>query len=151
MRMFRVLVVGVLVASGLAMLTPGASASVPALSKTCKALQSLDNSLNKVLDSRNYDSGSISNLAKSFRTGAKTAPKRLRSAMNEIAAVASDAASGGSTAAAARGTQEGCAKAWGSGGDVGNIPLDQIRGGEFHDVLSPVSTKPFITPMVTVR
>jgi conjugal transfer/entry exclusion protein len=110
MRMFRVLVIGVLVAGGLAMVTPGASASVPALSKTCKALQSLDKSLNKVVTSSNYDSGTISNLAKSFRTAAKTAPKRLRSAMNEIAAVASDAASGGSTAAAAAALKKDAAK-----------------------------------------
>ena len=101
MRTFRVFVLGVLVASGLAMLAPGASASVPALSKTCKSLKSLDKVLNKVVTSSNYDSGTINNLSKSFRKAAKTAPQSLRSAMNAIAAVASDAAGAGSPTAAA--------------------------------------------------
>ena len=70
MRMFRVLVVGVLVAGGLAMLRPGASASVPALSKTCKSLKSLDKNLNKVVTSSKYDSGAANNLSKSFRQAA---------------------------------------------------------------------------------
>ena len=98
--MFRLLVVGVLVAGGLALLGPGASASVPASSKNCKSLKSLDKTLNKVVTSSNYDSGTINDLSKSFRTAAKTAPKSLRSAMNAIADVASDAAAAGSDTAA---------------------------------------------------
>jgi hypothetical protein len=100
MRRFRVLVVGALVAGGLAMLGAGASASVPAVSKTCKSLKSLDKTLNKVVTSNNYDSGTISDLSKSFRKAAKTAPKSLRSAMNAIADVAADAAAAGSDTAA---------------------------------------------------
>lgn len=101
MRVFRVFAIGVLIAGGLVMLAPGASGSVPALSKTCKSLKALDKKLNKVVQSSNYDSGTINDLSKSFQKGAKTAPKSVRSAMNAIAAVASDAASAGSTAAAA--------------------------------------------------
>jgi hypothetical protein len=101
MSVFRVLVVSALIVGGLVMLAPGASGSVPAVSKTCKSLKALDKKLNKVVTSSDYDSGTINNLSKSFRTAAKTAPKSLRSAMNAIADVASDAAGAGSTAAAA--------------------------------------------------
>jgi hypothetical protein len=99
--MFRALVIGGLIVGGFVMLAPGASGSVPAVSKTCKALKSLDKKLNKVVTSSDYDSGTINNLSKSFRTAARTAPKSLRSAMNAIAAVASDAAGAGSPTAAA--------------------------------------------------
>jgi hypothetical protein len=98
--MVRVLMVGVLVTAGLAILGPGATASVPALSKTCTSLRSLDKTLNKVVTSTNYDSRTINNLSKSFRKAAKTAPKSLRSAMNAIADVAADAAAAGSDTAA---------------------------------------------------
>ena len=76
--MVRVFVVGALIAGGIVMLAPGASASVPASSKTCKSLESLDKVLNKVVTSSNYDSGTINNLSKSFRKAAKTAPKACR-------------------------------------------------------------------------
>ena len=101
MRMFRVLVGGVLIAGGLVMLAPGTNGAVLAAPKTCKSLKSLDKKLNNVVRSGHYDSGTINNLSKSFRNAAKTGPKRLRSAMKVIAAVASDAAGAGSTAGAA--------------------------------------------------
>jgi len=101
MRMFRVLVGGVLIAGGLVMWAPGANGAVLAAPKTCKSLKSLDKKLNNVVRSGHYDSGTINNLSKSFRNAAKTGPKRLRSAMKVIAAVASDAAGAGSTAGAA--------------------------------------------------
>jgi hypothetical protein len=49
MRTFRVLVVGVLVAGGLAVLAPGASASVPAVSKSCQTLSTLNKSLEQAI------------------------------------------------------------------------------------------------------
>ena len=101
MRLFRVFVGGMLISAGLVMLAQGASGAVPAVSKACKSLTSLDKQLNKVVNSATYDSGTISNLAKSFKSGAKSAPKSIKSAMNTIASVASDAAGAGSTAAAA--------------------------------------------------
>jgi hypothetical protein len=113
MRTFRVLVVGVLVAGGLAVLAPGASASVPAVSKTCQSLNSLNKNLEAALAAGNagkFDSGAISNLSKSFRKGAKTAPKSLKSAMNSIADVAGSVAGSGSTAEAAAALKKGGAK-----------------------------------------
>src|SRR5436190_4336292 len=103
-RTFRVLVVGVLVAGGPAVLAPGASASVPAVSKTCQSLSTLNKSLDKAVAngySGEVDSGAVNNLSKSFRKAAKTAPKALKSAMNTIAEVAADVADTGSPAAAA--------------------------------------------------
>src|SRR5262245_23394957 len=101
MGVFRGLVIGALIAGGLVMLAPGANAAVAAAPKTCKSLKSLNKKLNKVVESCDYNSGTINNLSKSFRNAVKTAPKRLRSAMSTIAAVASDAADAGSPAAAA--------------------------------------------------
>ena len=96
--------IGVLVAGGLAVLAPGASASGPAVSKVCKSLDTLDTSLDKVIASGNsgkVDSGAINSLSKSFRKAAKTGPKSLKSAMNTIADVAADVADAGSPVAAA--------------------------------------------------
>ena len=104
MRSLRVLVVGVLVTGGLAVLAPGTSASVPAASKACQSLNTLNKSLDKAIASGNvgkFDSGAVNNLSKSFRKAAKTAPKSLKSAMNTIADVAADVSHTGSTAAAA--------------------------------------------------
>jgi hypothetical protein len=96
MHISRTLVVGLLIAAGLTMLPAGASASVPAAS-SCASLKTLNKKLEKVLSSKTYDSGAISDLAHSFKNGAKSAPKSLKSPMNTIASVASDAADAGST------------------------------------------------------
>jgi hypothetical protein len=123
MRTLRVLVVGALIAGGLAVLAPGATASVPAASKACKSLNTLDQKLQKALASAEtgkVDSGTISNLSTSFRNGAKTAPKSLRSAMTTIAAVAANVAHTSSTAEAAAALKNGGSKltsalvTWGS-------------------------------------
>jgi len=122
MRVARVLMVGALIAGGVALLAPGAGGSVPALSKQCKSLQALDTKLEAALASTtsNYDSGSISNLSKSFKKAAKTAPKAIKSAMNAIASVASDVASQGNATAAAATLKKDAAKVgpavvtWGS-------------------------------------
>jgi hypothetical protein len=104
MRRFRVFVVGVLVAGGLAVLAPGAGASLPTVSKTCRSLNTLSKNLDKAVANGNLgqvDSGAINSLSKSFRKAAKTAPKSLKSAMNTIADVAADVADAGSPATAA--------------------------------------------------
>jgi hypothetical protein len=113
MRSFRVSVVGVLVAGGLAVLVPAASASVPSVSKACQSLNKLNKSLNKAVASGNVgevDSGAINNLSESFRKAAKTAPKALKSVMNTIADVAADVADTGSPAAAAAALKKAGAK-----------------------------------------
>ena len=110
MRVFRVLVVGALMAGGLVLLAPGASGSAPAVSKACKSLKSLDKKLNKVIaggESGNYDSGAINDVSKSFKNAAKTGPKSLRSAMRTIASVASAAAAAGNPTAAAAALKKG--------------------------------------------
>jgi hypothetical protein len=110
MRTFRVFVFGMLLVSGLAALAPGASASVPAVSKTCRSLNPLNQNLEQAIASGNsgkFDSGAIDNLSKSFRKAAKTAPKILKSAMNTIADVAANVARAGSTAAAAAALTKG--------------------------------------------
>ena len=66
----------------------------------CKSLQALDKQLSKVVRSDNYKSSTISSLAKSFHTG-KVAPKSIKSAMNPITTVTSDAAAAGSVSGAA--------------------------------------------------
>ena len=85
MRTFRVLVVAVLMAGGLVVLAPGATASAPAASKQlvkfCKAA-------NKI--SGNTPSGGESaagkKLAKTTRNAAKLAPtSRVRNALNDMA------------------------------------------------------------------
>ncbi len=104
MRSFRILVVGPLVAGGLAVLVPGAIASVPAVSTKCQSLNTLNTSLENAVasgDAGKVDSDAINNLSKSFRKAAKSAPKSLKPAMNAIADVATDVADAGSPAAAA--------------------------------------------------
>jgi hypothetical protein len=110
MRTFRVFAVGALVAGGLAVLAPGAGASLPAVSKACRSLNTLNTSLDEAVASGNsgkFDSGAINNLSKSFRKAAKTAPKSLKSAMNTIADVAANVAGAGNTAAAAAALKKG--------------------------------------------
>ena len=110
MRTFRVLVVGMVVVGWVAVLAPGASAAVPAVSKTCRSLNTLNKNLEAAIASGNagkFDSGAINNLSKSFRKAAKTGPKTLKSAMNTIADVASNVAGSGSTAAAAAALTKG--------------------------------------------
>jgi hypothetical protein len=104
MRAVRVLLIGVLVAGAVTVMALGASASVPAASKACRSLNTLNQNLDKAIASGNsgkVDSGTINNLSKSFRRAAKTGPKALKSAMNTIADVAADVAETSSPAAAA--------------------------------------------------
>jgi hypothetical protein len=104
MRTLRILVVGVVIAGGLAVLGSGATASVPAVSKTCKSLNSLNKKLQKALtsaDAGQFDSGAVSDVSSSFRKAAKSGPKGLKSAMNTIASVAENVAHSSSTAGAA--------------------------------------------------
>ncbi len=103
-RAWRLALVGsVLMLSGVAV-APGASAAVPAASKTCRSLNTLNKNLDKALasgTSGHVDAGAINNLSNSFRKAAKTAPKGLKSAMNTIADVAANVGRTGSPAAAA--------------------------------------------------
>jgi hypothetical protein len=104
MQSLRVFVVCSLVAGGLAVLAPGASAAVPVVSTTCRSLNTLNENLESAItngDAGKVDSDAINNLSKSFRKAAKSAPKSLKSAMNAIADVAADVADAGSPAAAA--------------------------------------------------
>jgi hypothetical protein len=104
MRSIRVSAVGVLVAGGLAVLASGASASVPAVPKTCQSLNTLNEKLDAAIasgDAGKFDSDAINKMSKSFRKAAKTAPKTLKAAMNTIADVAANVAGAGSPAAAA--------------------------------------------------
>ena len=86
MRTFRVLVLAALAVGGLAVLAPGASASAPSVSKACKSL----NTLNKELDNvdvssgKDFDLGQLNDIADAFHKAAKTAPKKLKSALNTI-------------------------------------------------------------------
>ena len=66
MRVFRMFVVGMLIAGAMVMVAEAPSGSVPAASKSCKSLQALDKQLSKVVRSNNYQSSTISSLAKSF-------------------------------------------------------------------------------------
>src|SRR5215467_10550515 len=100
MRVFRMFVVGMLIAGGMVMVAEAPGGSVPAASKSCKSLQALDKQLS-VVRSNNYKSSTISSMAKSFRDAGKSAPKSIKSAMNTIATVASDAAAAGSVSGAA--------------------------------------------------
>jgi hypothetical protein len=113
MRTLRVFVVGALVAGGLAVLAPGAVASVPAASKTCKQLNALNQKLQQAFASANtgtVDTAAISNMSSSFRSAEKSAPKSLKSAMTTISTVAANVAHTSSTAEAAAALKNGGAK-----------------------------------------
>ncbi len=110
MRTFRVLAIFLLVAGGLAVLLPDASASVPTLSKTCKSLNSLDKSLRTALaagDAGNVNTSAVSALSKSLRKAEKSGPKSLRSAMKTMGDVAANVAHTSSPAAAALALKKG--------------------------------------------
>ena len=115
MRKFlRLAVAGALIAGmGGMFAASGASASVPAVSKTCQSLNTLNENLDAAIasgDAGKVDSGAINSLSKSFRKAAKTAPKPLKSAMNTIADVAAHVAGAGSPAAAAAALKKAGAK-----------------------------------------
>ena len=113
MRPLRVLVIGVLVAGALAVRAPGANASVPGVSKTCRSLNTLNQNLEDALasgDTGHVDSSAVNNVAKSFRKAAKTGPKSLKSAENTIADVAANVSHTNSPAAAAVALKAGGAK-----------------------------------------
>ncbi len=110
MRTFRVLVVVLLVAGGLAVLLPRASASVPARSKTCRSLNSLNDDLRTALatgDAGKVDTSAVSHLSSSLRKAEKSSPKSLRSAMKTMAVVAANVAHTSSPTAAALALKEG--------------------------------------------
>jgi flagellin-like hook-associated protein FlgL len=103
-RPFRVLAIGVLVVGGLAAWAPGANASVSSVSKTCKSLNTLNQTLDKALasaDTGHVDTGAVDNVSKSFRKAAKNGPKSLKSAENTIADVATSVSHTSSPTAAA--------------------------------------------------
>jgi hypothetical protein len=103
MRTIRVLVVGVLLAGGLAVLAPNAVASAPAASKACQSLKSLNQKLEKALASDRtgkVDTGAVSDVASSFKKPPKGVPANVKSAMSTIASVASNVGHSGSTAGA---------------------------------------------------
>ncbi len=86
MRTFRVLVVAALAAGGLAVLAPAANASAPAVSKTCKSLNTLSKELDKadVSSGKNFNFGELKAIGAAFHKAAKVAPKKLKSALNTI-------------------------------------------------------------------
>ena len=113
MRTLRVLVVGAMIAGGLVVLAPGATASVSAASKTCKSLTSLNQKLEQAFasgDAGKVDTGTVSDVSSSFRSAEKSAPKSLRSSMNTISVVAANVAHTSSTAEAAAALKSGGAK-----------------------------------------
>ena len=95
------------------MLAAGATASVSAASKTCQSLTALNQKLEQAFasgDAGHVDTGTVSDVSSSFRKAEKTAPKSLKSAMNEISVVAANVAHTSSTAAAAAALTNGGAK-----------------------------------------
>jgi hypothetical protein len=102
MRTIRVVVAGVLMAGGLAVLAPGAMASTPSASKACQTLNSLNQKLEKALNTKTgkVDTGAVSAVSSSFKKPPKGTPSSVKSAMNTIAGVASSVGHTGSTAAA---------------------------------------------------
>jgi hypothetical protein len=113
MRALRALVVAVLIAGGVAVLATQASASAPAVSKTCQSLNSLDAKLQKALSSSKsgtVDSGAVSDVSTSFRKAAKSGPGSLKSTMNAIADIARDVSHTSSTAEAAVALKKDTAK-----------------------------------------
>ncbi len=110
---FRLLVIGVLVAGGLAARVDGANASVPSVSKTCQSLNTLNQNLENALHSGgtgDVDTGAVSNLSKSFRKAAKSSPKSLKTSENTIADVAANVSHTSSPAAAAAALKAGGTK-----------------------------------------
>jgi hypothetical protein len=103
MRAVRAMFIGVLVAGGLTVLAPSATASTAAASKACTSLQSLNQKLEKALksaDTGKVDTGAAGDVSSSFRKAVKSSPGSLKSAMNTIASVGDDVSHTGSTAAA---------------------------------------------------
>src|SRR4030088_3457607 len=86
MRRFRVLVVAVVAAGTLVLLVPGASASAPAVSKTCKSLNTLEKKLAAIDPSsaKNLDFSQLGEIGSAFHKAAKSAPAKLKSALNTI-------------------------------------------------------------------
>jgi hypothetical protein len=90
--MFRVLVLVALAAGSVAVLAPAASASVPATSKTCAALNTLDKELQNINPgtSKKFDYKALGQTADAFHKAAKSAPRALKAAMNTIGDVFAD-------------------------------------------------------------
>ena len=138
MRVFRVLVVGTLMAGGLVLLAPGASGSVPTVSKACKSLKSLDKKLNKVIaggESGNYDSGAINDVSKSFKYAEDRSEESplcdAHDCLRRIGRGRRRQPHHGS-----HGAEEGGTKACGSGRHMGEVPCNELRGVESLVVLS---------------
>jgi intergrase/recombinase len=94
MRTFRVLVLAALAAGSLTVLAPAASASAPAVSKTCKSLDTLNKALDDVDvgSGKNIDLSQLDDVADAFHKAARTAPKKLKAALNTIGDVYGDMA-----------------------------------------------------------
>jgi hypothetical protein len=113
MRAVRVLVIGVLVAGGLTVMAPQATATSGGTAKACQTLKSLDQKLQKALTnekSGSFDQGAVSDVASSFRKVPKGTPSSLKTAMSELASVASNVSHSGSAAGAAAALKSGGAK-----------------------------------------
>ena len=126
-------VIGVLVAGGLTALAPGANASVPSVSKTCRSLNSLNENLQKALasgDSGQIDTGAISNLSKSFRKAEKTSPKSLKSAENTIADAAAKCEPHQQRGCGSSRNQGSRIETHGRGGDVGDLHRKKLLGSD---------------------
>ena len=92
MRSFRALVLTALAAAGLTVLAPVATASAPAVSKACKSLNTLQKELDKVdpSDASNFDFDQLNEIGDAFHKAAKSAPTKLKSALNTIGGIYSD-------------------------------------------------------------
>ncbi len=93
MRTVRLLAVTTLIASGLVVLVPSARASAATTPKVCETFTRL----NKELDSLdptdkngNFNREALQNAAATFRSAAKDAPKKVKSAMRTIANIYDD-------------------------------------------------------------
>ena len=99
MRTFRVLVLAALTVGGLALMAPGATATAPATSKTCTALNTLNKELQNInpSSSKKLNYKALGQTADAFHKAAKSAPRALKAAMNTIGDVFDDISSANST------------------------------------------------------
>jgi hypothetical protein len=102
MRTIRVLVLAALAAGSLTVLAPAASASAPAVSKTCKSLNTLNKKLAKInpSDSKDLEFGALGDIGSAFHKAAKSAPPKLKSALNTIGDVYESMGDAGSVSGA---------------------------------------------------
>ena len=132
--MFRMFVVGMLIAGGMVMVAEAPGGSVPVVSKSCKSLQALDKQLSKVVRSNNYKSSTISSLAKSFRDAGKSAPKSIKSAINTIAATVASMRPPRAASAAPPPRSGRTARSSLQQLPSGGISLDELCAVDFHRI-----------------